>query len=58
MTPLTDAGSASVRLVTIAQIAFSDQRSLQERVLSGSYEGQSTWVSLSDPKTLSATVVF
>ena len=58
MTPLTDAGSASVRLVTIAQTAFSDLRSLKMRVLSGFYERRPTCNGSSDPKTLRATVVF
>ena len=37
---------------------FSNSRSLEMTVLSGFYERRPTWVSLSDPKTLRATVVF
>jgi len=39
------------RLVTIAQTAFSDSRSLETRFLSGFYERRPTWNGSSDPKT-------
>ena len=59
MNRLTDAGSSlGLRVVRIAQTAFSDQRSLYMRALSGFYERRPTWISSSDPKTLSATVIF
>jgi hypothetical protein len=49
VTRFADTGSASLRVVRIAQTAFSARRSLQLRVLSGSYERRPTWVSLSHP---------
>ena len=48
----------SVRVVRFAQTAFSDWRSLKARVRAVLMQRRPTWISLFDPKTLSATVVF
>jgi hypothetical protein len=47
-----------LRVVRIAQTAFTDWAQPAHEGLSGSYERSPTWMSSSDPKTLSATVVF
>ena len=57
-------GSHLVRLVPQlesgrnAQSAFSDWHRVQTRARAGLYTRRPRWISLSDPKTLSATVVF